>query len=187
MEYRGKFGHRRGRPPKCAYEKFSKNVVLSSVIVSVILFILTSIVTETFIVIAFIPFFISILLRTKLDKLSVFAITFGSVLVGVLGATYGTESLAGFNEILNSNAGLELTLKYGLKYRFIIAAVTLVLYNFFLIMRVKKVLKDGNKTTKNSIVEEDPFKVEETKSKGPTLGDLFPELFEKLKNELPDD
>lgn len=26
MEYRGKFGHRRGRPPKCAYEKFSKNV-----------------------------------------------------------------------------------------------------------------------------------------------------------------
>lgn len=30
-------------------------------------------------------------------------------------------------------------------------------------------------------------KIEEPKSKGPTLGDLFPELFEKLKNELPDD
>lgn len=30
-------------------------------------------------------------------------------------------------------------------------------------------------------------KIEKPKSKGPTLGDLFPELFEKLKNELPDD
>ena len=147
-------------------EKFSKNVILSSVIISVILFVLTSIVTETFIVIAFVPFFISILLKMKLDKLSVFAITFGSVLVGVLGATYGTESLAGFNEILNQNGGLNLTLKYGLKYRFIIAAVVLVLYNFFLIMRVKKVLKDGNKATKDSIVEEDPFKVEDSKVKG---------------------
>ena len=143
-----------------------KNVILSSVIISVILFVLTSIATETFIVIAFVPFFISILLKMNLDKLSVFAITFGSVLVGLLGATYGTEALAGFNEILNQNAGLNLTTSYALKYRFIIAAVALVLYNFFLIMRVKKVLNDSKKTTRNSVVEDDPFKVEDSKKQG---------------------
>ena len=138
--------------------KFSKNVILSTVIVSVILFILTSLVTETFIVVAFVPFFISVLLKSGLDKLSVFAITFGTILVGILGAPYGTESLVGFNEFANQ------TLKFGIKYRFIIAAVALVLYEFFLVMRVKKVLKDTKKTAKNSDVEDDPFKVEETKS-----------------------
>ena len=30
MEHRGKFGHRRGRPPKSAYEKFNKNVTYKS-------------------------------------------------------------------------------------------------------------------------------------------------------------
>lgn len=138
--------------------KFSKNVILSTVIVSVILFVLTSLITETFIVIAFVPFFISILLKSGLDKLSAFAITFGAILVGILGATYGTESLVGFNEFANQ------TIKVGLKYRFIIAAVVLVLYEFFLVMRVKKVLKETKKSTKNSIVEEDPFKVEDSNS-----------------------
>ena len=141
----------------------SKNVILSSVIISVILFVLTSLATETFIVIAFIPFFISILLKMDLDKLTVFAITFGSVLVGLLGATYGTEALAGFNEFT------EQTIKVGLKYRFIIAAVSLVVYEFFIVMRIKKVLKDSKKTAKNSEIDDDPFRVEDTKKAGGVL------------------
>ena len=143
--------------------KFSRNAILSTVIVSVILFVLTSLVTETFVVVAFVPFFISILLKSGLDKLSAFAITFGTILVGMLGAPYGTESLVGFNEFANQ------TLKFGVKYRFIIAAVALVLYEFFLVMRVKKISKDTKKTNKNALIEDDPFKVEDTNSRRSVL------------------
>ena len=139
-------------------KKFSNKVILFSVITSVLLFVMTSVITETFVVIAFVPFFISILLKMNMDKLSAFAVTFGSIVVGLLGAPYGTESLVGFNEFANQ------ALTVGLKYRFIIAAVALVLYEFFLVMRIKKVFKDTKKSDKNSVIEDDPFKVEETKS-----------------------
>lgn len=140
-------------------EKLKKHVVVFSVIVSVFLFILTSLFSQTFVVLAFVPFFISILLKMNLDKLTTFIITFGSVLVGLLGVTYGSEGISSFNYYIGSD------LTEGLNYRYIIAAVTVVLYNFFICMRVKKVLSETKKNTKNSVIEDDPFEVESSKKK----------------------
>ncbi len=140
-------------------EKLKKYVVVYSVVVSVFLFILTSLFSQTFVVLAFVPFFISILLKMNLDKLTTFIITFGSVLVGLLGVTFGSEGVTSFDYYIGSD------LTEGLNYRYIIAAVTVVLYNFFICMRVKKVLSETKKNTKNSTIEDDPFKVENSSKK----------------------
>ena len=151
-------------------EKFSSHPILVSVVMSVLLFVLTSLLRQTLIVLLFVPLCISILLNMKIDKLTTFAITFGSVLVGVLGATYGTEGLMMFNNYMNMMYGstaIEITT--GLTYRFIIAAVALVLYNFFICMRLKKVLTDNKKNSKNADIEDDPFKIEAPKKKSSAI------------------
>ena len=144
--------------------KCSKHPILTSVIMSVVLFVLTSLLTQTLIVLIFVPLCISILLNMKVDKLTAFAITFGSVLVGVLGATYGTEGLAMFNNYMSMYGG-SVNIETALTYRFIIAAVALVLYNFFICMRLKKVLTETKKNAKNADLEDDPFKIEVPKKK----------------------
>ncbi len=127
--------------------------------ISIILFALTSLFTQTYVVLIFVPFFVSILLKMNLDKFTAFAVTFGSVLVGVLGCTYGTDTLIIFNNYISQD------LTTGLNLRLIVAAITLVFYNFFLVMRIRKIQKTTKKTTKNSTIEDDPFKVETTKEK----------------------
>lgn len=144
--------------------KFAKHPILVSIIMSVLIFVLTSLFSQTLIVLLFIPLFISILLNMKIDKLTTFAITFGSVLVGILGATYGTEGLTMFNYYITYYTGLDVATT-GLTYRFIIAAVALVLYNFFICMRLKKVLKENNKDSKNADEQDDPFRIEISKKK----------------------
>lgn len=148
----------------------SKHPIITSVLMSVILFVFTSLFTQTFIVLVFVPFFISILIRMGMDKLSAFAITFGSVLAGILGCTYGTDTLAVFNQNFGSD------IKLGLNYRFIIAAVSLVLYNFFIVMRVRKIEADMKKNRKNYEVSNDPFavsKCDTPKNKKKTIRDLI--------------
>ena len=149
--------------------KLKKHAIVFSVIVSAFLFVLTSLFTQSFVVLAFVPFFVSILLKMNLDKLSAFIVTFGSILVGFLGATYGTEGVNSFSVYLSTDFNT------GLTYRFIIAAVTIVLYNFFICMRLKKVLSETKKNTKNSEIEDDPFKVETSNKKNaiPTAIILF--------------
>ncbi len=147
-------------------EKFSNHPILVSVIMSVVIFVCTSLFRQTLVVLLFVPLCISILLNMKIDKLTAFAITFGSVLVGVLGATYGSEGIMMFNNYVNMYFGdgtVDITT--GLTYRFIIAAVALVLYCFFICMRLKKVLAETKKNTKNVDVEDDPFKIEAPKKK----------------------
>lgn len=144
--------------------KLKTHPVITAVASSVIIYVLTSLFTQTFIILVFIPFFISVLLKMNLDKLTVFAITFGSALAAILGCTYGTDTLITFSKYITAG---DLTV--GLNYRFIIAAVALVLYNFFIVMRVRKIVKNTKKNTKNSVVDDDPFKVESTKEKVSTI------------------
>ena len=145
-------------------DKCSKHPILTSVIMSVVLFVLTSLLTQTLIVLIFVPLCISILLNMKVDKLTAFAITFGSVLVGVLGATYGTEGIMMFNNYMSMYGG-SVSIETGLTYHFLISAVTIVLYNFFICMRLKKVLSETKKNAKNADIEDDPFKIEVPKKK----------------------
>lgn len=133
--------------------KLNNHPIITSVVISIILFVFTSLFTQTFIVLVFVPFFISILIKMGMDKLTAFAITFGSILAGILGCTYGTDTLAVFNQNFGSD------IKLGLNYRFIIAAVSLVLYNFFIVMRVRKINADMKKNRKNYDISNDPFAV----------------------------
>ncbi len=124
-------------------------VVMSSLLITV----MTSIFTQNLIPLVFVPFIISILLSLKLDKITAFSATFGSMLVGVLGQTYGGEGLYWFNYYTN------MDLKTGMLYRLIVLVVGYVLFNFFTILHAKKVLKEND----SNAVLDDPYKVEESK------------------------
>ena len=138
---------------------FSKHPIVHSVIISTILFIFTSLFSQTLIVLLFIPFFVTVLSKMGMDKLTVFSITFGSALVGILGCTFGTDSIAAFNTYFGQE------IDYAINYRYIIAAVAIVLYNFFIVMRVRKLALD---TKKNAKKDADIFEVEKAPSKGKT-------------------
>ena len=143
--------------------KLKNKPIITSICISVLLFVFTSLFSQTFVVILFIPFFVSILAKMNMDKLTTFAVTFGSALVGVLGATYGTDALVSFNYYM----GQELSV--GLTYRFIVAAVALVLYDFFIVMRIKKVANKDSKKSTNTEKVEDPFEVENPRTKKGSL------------------
>lgn len=129
-------------------------------IVSLLITGLTSITTNVFVLFLFIPFIITIARRLNLDNISAYAITFGSMLVGVIGATYGTEGLISFVNYLKyyttATVDVEIAVRAG------ILLLAFVLFNFFNVNHVKKVLssKKANKEEK-----EDLFAVEESKQK----------------------
>ena len=130
-----------------------------AVIIAVIIAGLTSITTNTFAMILFIPFIISILLNAGLNKLTAFASTFGALLVGILGATIGADSLIAFNTYFSQNlaeSGSDVTLKY----RVIILCISVALYSFFLYFAAKKAM---NNKKKEEISEE--FKLEDVTKK----------------------
>ena len=96
-----------------------------------------------------------------LDKISSFAITFGSMLVGVLGATIGTEGLDAFVNYIGYG-GSEVTLTTELGIRIGIAFLAYAVYSFFNYLYIKKLVP-----TKDSSEEEkdDAFYVEDSKRK----------------------
>lgn len=130
-------------------------VLVSSLFITL----LTTFLTQTYVIFIFIPFIISIANKMKLDKITAFLCTFGSLLIGVLGATYGTEGFIYFVNYLNYYQSVELTLELGI--RFGILALAFIVFNFFTIRHMSK----GLKTKKNEDKIEDVFEVEEPTSK----------------------
>lgn len=133
------------------------NKKIAVVLFSVILAVMASILTQTFVILIFVPFIISIMNKMKLDKITIIATTFGSMLVGILGATYGTEGLMlvakgnyftaeGFdpNNTILIRAGILL--------------IGLVLFNFFIISHMSKKDKDNESVEMFPIVEVDEKK-----------------------------
>ena len=150
------------------YKKFVSNIsqkikgkeTIFVLAVSVILAVLTSFTTSTFAMLLFVPLLITIMLNSGMSKLTSFAATFGAILVGILGATYGTEILKFFAQYYNQVAPDKDVLKLTLSYRIIILVISMILYNFFLYFAVKKSL---DKKSKEEIPAE--FEVEEVKDK----------------------
>ncbi len=66
------------------------------VVTTLLLTVFTSLTTNVLVTLLFIPFIISIIRRMKLDSITAYTTTFGALLVGILGATYGTEGLISF-------------------------------------------------------------------------------------------
>lgn len=142
-----------------AIAKKVSNKKVFVVLMSVLIAVLTSVLTNSFAVVVFIPFIISILNRMRLDKMTILATTFGSMLVGIMGATYGTDGFVYFNRFMSGAA--DVTIHSTALVRFGILVVGLALFNFFLLTHMNK--KDANAETT------DMFWVEETaleKTKG---------------------
>lgn len=144
---------------KCSsYKKFVTTIAkkikgkeITFVLISSLFFtIMSSILIQSFIPLIFVPFVVSVLLDNKLDKITAFCATFGSMLIGTLGTTYGGEGFYWFNYYIGSQATT------GIVYRLIILVVAFILFNFFTVMHAKKVL---NAKKSNEVIN-DPFKVE---------------------------
>ncbi len=135
-------------------EKLKGKETITIIVASLVFTAMTSVLSQSFVGLVFVPFVISVLLEMKLDKITAFSTTFGAILIGLLGATYGSESLYYFNYYTN------ISLTTGILYRLIILVVAFVLFNFFTILHAKKVLKENVNE-----VEADPFKVSKVKEK----------------------
>lgn len=127
---------------------------------SLFIVLLTSFLTQTYVVLLFIPFIVNVAGKLKLDKLTTFLCTFGSIIIGILGATFGSEGLVYFVNYLNLYQKIEVTTELGI--RFGILALAFVVYNFFTIRHMSKVAVD--KKNKEEVTL-DLFEVEEEKEK----------------------
>ena len=149
-----------------AYQKLTDKIskrwkgkeILFSLIISFVFAVLASMVNEYLIILAFVPFVITILSKLNVDKIGSFVTTFGAILVGILGSTISTK-VAGMN-----------IQYFGLKYtdnlldKILMFVIAYAIYSLFNVMHLKKTLA-SNKTSKSSkakketkeIVNEDLF------------------------------
>ncbi len=135
-----------------------KNPIVVALVISFVVAGLASLLNNTMVLIVFMPFLITVLRRMGLDKISAFASTFGSILVGVLGATIGTDGLIGFVEYLGYG-GSEVTITTELAVRIGVLLLSYILFSFFQVIY----MKNHNDTKKEAITEDDAFAVEEPK------------------------
>lgn len=141
------------------------NKKFAVVMFSIILAVLTSVLTQTFAVLIFVPFIISILNRMKLDKMTILATTFGSILVGIMGATYGTDGVNALNLYLGYTTEYPNVMP-ALWVRAGILVIGLVLFNFFTLTHMNKVQKDAESI--------DLFEVEVTEEEAPKRKKMVP-------------
>lgn len=140
---------------KCA--KFVKGKEIPVVlIISGLIALFVSLSSQVFVAMLFIPFIITVLLRANLDKKTAFIATFGSIFVGMIGATYGTEGLYYFNYYMQTEITTEISMRFG------VLAIVYILFSLFNIKHIKSVL-----ASKKSIDEskEDKFAVEKASKK----------------------
>ncbi len=115
---------------------------------------LTSISNEIYQLLIFVPFIITIMSKLKFDKITAFCTTFGSILIGVIGATYSPVIFEYINYYFSLTYSSEILTKVAL------FAIAYVIFNFFTIRHLKKVLNSNSKD-----VIEDKFAIPETKTK----------------------
>ncbi len=141
--------------------KLAKNhEMIFAIAISLIVAVLASMLNNTVVLFLFMPVLISILRRIGLSKMNAFACTFGSILVGVLGATVGSEGLESFISYV-SNGGAELTLTTEILVRVGILALAFVLFSFFNVTSIKKTLAEK----KHEEIKDDIFYAEEPSKK----------------------
>ena len=114
---------------------------------------LTSISTELYQLLIFVPFLITIMSKLKLEKTTAFCATFGGILVGIVGSTFSPVIF----EYINHFLGVKYTTEIFAKIVLFVAAYGL--FNFFTIKHMKKVKNNS----KREMIE-DKFAVEEVKS-----------------------
>ena len=135
--------------------------VVFAIAIAFVTALMTSIITTSYVMLMFMPFLIHILRKMNFSKLSAFAATIGAMLVGVLGATYGTEGALSLITYLGYG-GSEVTLQTELLVRFGILLLAFILYSLFLVNYLKK---NDKKTKKDEDKESDILTLGEVKNK----------------------
>lgn len=132
--------------------KFGKGKeVVFAIVIAFVTALLTSILTTTYVMLMFMPFLMHILRKMDFDKLSAFACTVGAMLVGVLGATYGTEGAISLITYLGYG-GSDVTIETELLVRFGILLLAFILYSFILVNYLKKKTKKSKKDETKDIL-----------------------------------
>lgn len=128
-----------------AYQKLTDKIaakvkgkeILFSLIISFVFAALASIVNEYLVLVAFMPFIITICSKLKMDKISSFVTTFGAMLVGILGSTISAK-VAGMNVQYLSVAYTDNLLE-----KILLFAIAFIVYSLFNIRHLKKTLADN--------------------------------------------
>lgn len=117
--------------------KIKGKEILFTVLTSVFVAVLTSLSTSTFAVLIFVPFIIAIIDELGLSKLTAFIVTFGSMLIGSLGAIFGSDGFRYLNYYISYNSSFDF-LKIDVFYRVLVLVISLLLFNFFTVLHVAK-------------------------------------------------
>lgn len=142
-------------------KKVKSHEILSIVLTTLIFAFLASFLNNTFVLIAFIPLAISIFKSAGFDSLLAFTTTFGAIMIGGIGATYGNDAVQGFMSYL-ANGGSKINVNTAILIRFGILALAYILFLFFEIMYKKKI---DSKKAKEESTFEDVFAIAEPKKK----------------------
>lgn len=133
---------------------FKNNGIFAIIATSIILTVLASFGTQPLVLLCFVPFLIAVMNTAKMDKIVTFSTTFGSILVGILGATYGTEVLTFFSYYAGS------TITDLMPAKVIILVIGFLLFNAFNIIRYLKT----NNSDKALLAEEEAVTLDVTKT-----------------------
>lgn len=125
--------------------------ILFAVLTSLFLALLTSFSTATFAVFVFVPFIISIVDEMDLDKMTGFVITFGAILVGSLGAIFGSDGFTWLNYYVRANSAMNFV-KIDVLQRVLVFVVAFLLFSFFNINHIIK-QKTGKKAKTVAVKE----------------------------------
>ena len=143
-----------------AYQKLTDTIsgrwkgkeILFSIIISLIIAVLASMLNDYFVILAIIPFFITILSKMKFDKISSYVTTFGALLVGILGSTIGSK-VVGMNVQFFGQKYTD-----GLLEKIILFVIAFIGYNIFNVLYLKKnVFTKKTKKSSKSKEEEISF------------------------------
>lgn len=129
-----------------------------ALVTSLIVAIFTSLSSQWLVALIFMPLLISICAELKMDKIAAFSATFGSILVGVLGATYGTEILSFFVYYAGSSLTDLMLVKW------IIFAVAFIAFNAFTVLRLISTKKNKNALELIDPLADDTIEVKKTNS-----------------------
>lgn len=132
-------------------EKLKGREIPTVLFVSLIFACLSSLMSEYYPLLLFIPFIIAIFNRMKIDKITAFVSTFGGMLIGTIGSTYSTKVAGAMTaEVIKADIADILTPQTIL---FVIAFIAL---NIFMVLRLTKTKKD------KKFEEYDIFAIEES-------------------------
>jgi len=123
-------------------KKIKGKEIIFSLIVSFIFAALASIVNEYFVLIAFMPFIITLCSKAGMDKISSFVTTFGAMLVGILGSTISTK-IVGMNVQYFQTQYTD-----NLLAKIIFFFVAFIVYSLFNVLHLRK---DLNKNTNKAV------------------------------------